>query len=189
MGEMTSWDSFVEAARGYGVADASLWVTLVREVEPKEVPLEDCWALVSTRRFSRRLRGLPGVPSAMAYRERRLPGAEGGLRAGEAAVGARRRGGPLPHDPDDPGVQHGADLPESRRPTIGEAGDSPPASRGAAGAGTKPRGGVHGRLLRRAVGRGTAPRGGLSGAARVATRHREAESTTRTHLTALSPMV
>ena len=52
VGEMTSWDSFVEAARGYGVADASLWVTLVREVEPKEVPPEDCWALVSTRRFA-----------------------------------------------------------------------------------------------------------------------------------------
>ncbi len=26
VGEMTSWESFIEAAQGYGVADASLWV-------------------------------------------------------------------------------------------------------------------------------------------------------------------
>src|SRR3954469_7750898 len=64
VGEMTSWDSFVEAARGYGVADASLWVTLVREVEPKEVPLEDCWALVSTRRFT------DGYAAFQAFRPR-----------------------------------------------------------------------------------------------------------------------
>src|SRR4051794_26928039 len=125
----------------------------------------------------------------MAYRERRLSGAEGGLRAGGAAVGARRRGGAVPHDADDPGIQHGAGLPESGGPTVGEAGDPPPASRGAAGAGTQPRGGVHGRLLRRPVGRGTAPRGGRSGAARVATRRREVESNTRAYLKALSPMI
>src|SRR3954468_9458513 len=64
VGEMTGWDSFVEAARGYGVADASLWVTLVREVEPKEVPLEDCWALVSTRRFA------DGYAAFQAFRPR-----------------------------------------------------------------------------------------------------------------------
>ena len=64
VGEMTSWDSFVEAARGYGVADASLWVTLVREVEPKEVPLEDCGALVSTRRFA------DGYAAFQAFRPR-----------------------------------------------------------------------------------------------------------------------
>jgi hypothetical protein len=64
VGEMTSWDSFVEAARGYGVADASLWVTLVRELEPKEVPLEECWALVSTRRFA------DGYAAFQAFRPR-----------------------------------------------------------------------------------------------------------------------
>jgi hypothetical protein len=52
VGEMTSWDSFVEAARGHGVPDPSLWVTLVREVEPREQALTDCWALASTRRFA-----------------------------------------------------------------------------------------------------------------------------------------
>ena len=30
VGELTSWDSFVAAARGYGVSDPSLWVALVR---------------------------------------------------------------------------------------------------------------------------------------------------------------
>ena len=136
VGEMTSWDSFVEAARGYGVADASLWVALVREVEPNGGAAGGLLGAGEHAAVRRRLRGLPGVPSAMAYRERRLPGAEGGLRAGGAAVGTRRRGGPLPHDADDPGIQHGAGLPESGRPTTGEAGDPPPASRGAAGAGT-----------------------------------------------------
>ena len=52
VGELTSWDSFVEAARGYGVADPSLWVALIREVAPRERALADCWALVSTRRFA-----------------------------------------------------------------------------------------------------------------------------------------
>src|SRR3954469_18737256 len=43
VGEMTSWDSFVEAARGLGVPDPSLWVALIREVAPREQALEDCW--------------------------------------------------------------------------------------------------------------------------------------------------
>jgi hypothetical protein len=64
VGEMTSWDSFVEAARGYGVPDASLWVALVREIEPEEVPLKDCWALVSTRRFA------DGYAAFQAFRPR-----------------------------------------------------------------------------------------------------------------------
>jgi hypothetical protein len=64
VGEMTSWDSFVEAARGYGVPEASLWVALIREIEPKEEPSKGCWALVSTRRFS------DGYAALQAYRPR-----------------------------------------------------------------------------------------------------------------------
>ena len=64
VGAMTSWDSFMEAARGYGVADASLWVTLVREIEPQEKPLKDSWALVSTRRFA------DGYAAFQAFRPR-----------------------------------------------------------------------------------------------------------------------
>jgi hypothetical protein len=64
VGAMTSWDSFVEAARGYGVADASLWVALIREIEPEEVALKDCWALVSTRRFA------DGYAAFQAFRPR-----------------------------------------------------------------------------------------------------------------------
>ena len=64
VGELTSWDSFVEAARGYGVSDPSLWVALVREVAPQEQPLEDCWALVSTRRFAN------GYAALQAFRPR-----------------------------------------------------------------------------------------------------------------------
>lgn len=64
VGEMTSWDSFVAAARSYGVPDASLHVTLVREIEPEEKPLEDCWALVSTRRFA------SGYAAFQAFRAR-----------------------------------------------------------------------------------------------------------------------
>jgi hypothetical protein len=63
-GEMSSWDSFVEAARGYGVSDPRLWVALVREVEPLERALKDCWALVSTRRFA------DGYAALQAFRPR-----------------------------------------------------------------------------------------------------------------------
>ena len=64
VGELTSRDSFVEAARGYGVADPSLWVALIREVAPRERALADCWALVSTRRFA------DGDAALQAYRPR-----------------------------------------------------------------------------------------------------------------------
>ena len=64
VGELTSWDSFVEAARGYGVSDPGLWVALVREIAPQERPLEECLALVSTRRFA------DGYAALQAYRPR-----------------------------------------------------------------------------------------------------------------------
>jgi DDE family transposase len=64
VGELTSWDSFVEAARGYGVSDPGLWVALVREIAPQEQPLEECLALVSTRRFA------DGYAALQAYRPR-----------------------------------------------------------------------------------------------------------------------
>jgi hypothetical protein len=64
VGEMTSWDSFVAAARGYGVPDPSLWVALIREVAPRAQALEDCWALVSTRRFA------DGFAALQAFRPR-----------------------------------------------------------------------------------------------------------------------
>jgi hypothetical protein len=49
---MTGWESFMAAARSRGVADASLRVARVREIEPQEKPLKDCRAPVSTRRFA-----------------------------------------------------------------------------------------------------------------------------------------
>lgn len=64
VGELTSWDSFVAAAWGYGVSDASLWVALVREITPQAQPLEECWALVSTRRFAN------GYAALQAFRPR-----------------------------------------------------------------------------------------------------------------------
>jgi hypothetical protein len=64
VGELTTWESFVAAARSYGVSDPSLWVALIREVEPKEQPLEECWALVSTRRFA------DGYAALQAFRPR-----------------------------------------------------------------------------------------------------------------------
>lgn len=64
VGEMTSWDSFVEAARSYGVSEPTLWVALIREVAPREQALADCWALVSTRRFS------DGYAALQAFRPR-----------------------------------------------------------------------------------------------------------------------
>jgi hypothetical protein len=52
VGELSSWDSFVEAARGYGVPDPGLWVALIRELAPRQQDLQECLALVSTRRFA-----------------------------------------------------------------------------------------------------------------------------------------
>jgi len=46
------------------VPEASLWVTLIREIEPEEKPLKDCGALVSTRRFAN------GYATFQAYRPR-----------------------------------------------------------------------------------------------------------------------
>jgi hypothetical protein len=46
---LTSWESFLEAAQRYGVADAHLWGCLIREVAPKVQPLAEALALVSTR--------------------------------------------------------------------------------------------------------------------------------------------
>jgi hypothetical protein len=64
VGELTSWDSFIKAARGYGVSDPSLWVALVREIAPQERPPEACWALMSTRRFAN------GYAALQAFRPR-----------------------------------------------------------------------------------------------------------------------
>ena len=65
VGELTSRDSFVAAARGYGVPDPSLWVTLIREVAPVERALTGCWAPGSTRRFA------DGFAALQAFRPRR----------------------------------------------------------------------------------------------------------------------
>lgn len=64
VGELSSWDSFVEAARGYGVPDPSLWVALIREIAPRPQELQECLALVSTRRFA------DGYAALQAYRPR-----------------------------------------------------------------------------------------------------------------------
>src|SRR4051794_2719429 len=64
VGALTSWDSFVEAARGLGVPEPSLWVAPIREIAPKERALKDCWALVSTRRFA------DGFAALQAFRPR-----------------------------------------------------------------------------------------------------------------------
>jgi hypothetical protein len=64
VGELTSWDSFVEAARASGVNGPSLWVALIRELEPQEQSLAECFALVSTRRFA------DGYAALQAFRPR-----------------------------------------------------------------------------------------------------------------------
>jgi hypothetical protein len=48
---LTSWDSFVEAARQYGTEDPTLWACLIRPVEPTD-PEDRPWTLVSTREWT-----------------------------------------------------------------------------------------------------------------------------------------
>jgi len=63
-GDLTSWDSFVDAARGYGVPDAALWACLIRELAPTGQPLAEAGALVSTRPWA------DGRAALHAYRPR-----------------------------------------------------------------------------------------------------------------------
>jgi hypothetical protein len=63
-GELTSWQSFVEAAAEYGQPDATLWGCLVREVAPDEQPVEAALGLVSTREWPH------GFAAYQAYRPR-----------------------------------------------------------------------------------------------------------------------
>jgi hypothetical protein len=63
-GDLTSWESFVEAARGYGVEEPSLWACLIREIAPEAQPLEEAMVLVSTRRWA------DGYAALQAFRPR-----------------------------------------------------------------------------------------------------------------------
>jgi hypothetical protein len=63
-GELTSWDGFTQKAASYGVADASLWACLIRDVTTAEVAAEPPRALVSTRRFA------DGFAALQAFRPR-----------------------------------------------------------------------------------------------------------------------
>jgi hypothetical protein len=64
VGQLSSWDTFVQAAQKYGVSDPSLWVCLIREIEPTEQPLEETMALVSTRHLT------DGIAALQALRPR-----------------------------------------------------------------------------------------------------------------------
>jgi hypothetical protein len=52
VGDLTSWDSFVDAARRYGEPDPRLWACVIREIAPVEQAWEDVQVLVSTRRWA-----------------------------------------------------------------------------------------------------------------------------------------
>ena len=60
VGDLTSWDSFVEAARRYGEPEARLWACVIREVAPSEQPWEEVMVLVSTRRWADGFAALQG---------------------------------------------------------------------------------------------------------------------------------
>ena len=59
-GDLTSWDSFVAAARQYGEPDPRLWACVIREVAPVEQAWEDVQVLVSTRRWADGFAALQG---------------------------------------------------------------------------------------------------------------------------------
>ena len=46
---LTSWDSFLEAARAYGAQEPKLWGCLIRETEPDAAGHRALWSLASTR--------------------------------------------------------------------------------------------------------------------------------------------
>ncbi len=51
-GEVTSWDGFTETAASDGMADASLWACLIRDVTTAELAAEPPRAVVSPRSFA-----------------------------------------------------------------------------------------------------------------------------------------
>jgi len=63
-GELTSWESFLEAAATYEVTDASLWACLIRDMTTSETAQEPPIALVSTRSWQN------GFAALQAYRPR-----------------------------------------------------------------------------------------------------------------------
>ena len=63
VGELTSWQAFVEAARAAGHPEASLWACVIRQVAPPKTKQED-FALVSTRSWD------DGFVALQAYRPR-----------------------------------------------------------------------------------------------------------------------
>ena len=66
-GELTSWDSFLAAAASYGIADASLWACLIRDVTSEETAAKSPRALLSTRRFADGFAARPRLSSALAH--------------------------------------------------------------------------------------------------------------------------
>ena len=63
-GALTSWDGFTEAAASYGVSNASLWASLIRDVTTAGLAAGLPRALVSTRRFA------DGFAALQAFRPR-----------------------------------------------------------------------------------------------------------------------
>jgi hypothetical protein len=61
VGDLISWDSFVEAARRYGEPDPRLWACVIREVALTEHAWEDVQVLVRTRRWADGLAALQGL--------------------------------------------------------------------------------------------------------------------------------
>jgi len=49
---LTSWESFVQTAEGYGAVEPCLWGCLIRETEPDAEGQKACWTLVSTRAWA-----------------------------------------------------------------------------------------------------------------------------------------
>jgi hypothetical protein len=60
VGDLTSWDSFLEAAQRYGEPAPRLWACVIREVAPTEQAWEDVQVLVSTRRWADGFAALQG---------------------------------------------------------------------------------------------------------------------------------
>ena len=189
VGELTSWDSFVEAARGYGVPDPSLWVALIREIAPQEQALKDCWALVSTRRFA------DGYAALQAFRPRWHIENDGYRELKEGFGLEEQRWG------------RDAAAAHCRTTLTILAFNTAQVYRGRGGerlaklgirrlrrqtrprAGPLPGGDLHGRLLRRDGGGGAAGRGRVPRPTRVVTRSRELKWASGTYLKALSPIV
>jgi Transposase DDE domain len=106
---LTTWDSFIEAAKGHGVEKPALWGCLIRPVNPTH-PDDLPWTLVSTKAWSSGAEGFESYRLRWRIENGDFRELKEGWGLEEERWGAKHRRATRSHHANLPGVQHGASL-------------------------------------------------------------------------------